>query len=146
MRRIFADANVLIAGAGSRSGASRAVLMLAEVGLFKLVVCRQVLDEAERNIRKKLPNALKAFAELMAVLTLEIIQDPDPVVWQDWQDIIEAKDAPMLAAAAAAQVDRLLTVNTKDFTAEVATQSGLVIQTSAQFIVELRDLVTTEET
>ncbi len=144
MRRVFADANVLIAGAGSRSGASRAVLMLAEVGLFKLVVCRQVLDEAERNIRHKLPNALKVFAELMAVLALEIIEDPEPSAWQDWQDVIEMKDAPILAAAVSAQVDRLLTLNTKDFTAEVAAQSGLVIQTPAQFIVELRDLVTTE--
>jgi predicted nucleic acid-binding protein len=144
MRRVFADANVLIAGAGSRSGASQAVLMLAEVGLFKLVVCRQVLDEAERNIRHKLPNALKVFAELMAVLALEIIEDPEPAAWQEWQDVIETKDAPILAAAVSAQVDRLLTLNTKDFTAEVAAQSGLVIQTPAQFIVELRDIVTTE--
>lgn len=44
MRRGFADANVLIAGAGSPSGASRAVLTMAEIGLFRLVVCRQVLD------------------------------------------------------------------------------------------------------
>lgn len=144
MRRIFADANVLIAGAGSRSGASRAVLMLAEVGLFKLVVCRQVLDESERNIRHKLPNALKVFAELMVVLNLEIVEDPEPTAWQIWQDVIETKDAPILAAAVLAQVDRLLTLNTKDFTSEVATQSGLIIQTPAQFIMELHDLVMTE--
>ena len=55
MRRIFADANVLIAGADSRSGASNALLRLAEVGIFRLVVSRQVLDEAERNVREKLP-------------------------------------------------------------------------------------------
>ncbi len=118
--------------------------MLAEVGLFKLVVCRQVLDEAERNIRHKLPNALKVFAELMVVLNLEIVEDPEPVAWQNLQDIIEAKDAPILATAVSAQVDRLLTLNTKDFTAEVAAQSGLVVQTPAQFIAELRDLVTAE--
>jgi predicted nucleic acid-binding protein len=56
MRRLFVDANILIAGADSRSGASNAVLQLAEVGLFHLAVCRQVLDEAERNLRKKLPH------------------------------------------------------------------------------------------
>lgn len=144
MRRVFVDANVLIAGADSRSGASRAVLMLAEVGLFKLVVCYQVLDEAERNIRKKLPKALKLFAELMAVLDLEIMEDPEPADWQRWQNIIEAKDAPILAAAVAAQVDRFLTLNTRDFTPEVAAQSGLVIQTPAQFITDIRDLVTAE--
>ncbi len=39
LRKIFVDANVLVAGADSRSGASHAVLALAEVGLFKLVTC-----------------------------------------------------------------------------------------------------------
>ena len=144
MRRVFIDANVLIAGADSRSGASRAILMLAEVGLFRLVVSRQILDEAERNIRQKLPGALKVFTELMAVLNLGILGDPEPVVWHKWAAIIEPKDAPILAAAAAAQVDRFLTLNTKDFTPEVAGQSGLVIQTPAQFITDLRGLITSE--
>ena len=144
MRRVFIDANVLIAGADSRSGASRAILMLAEVGLFRLVVSRQILDEAERNIRQKLPGALKVFTELMAVLNLEILGDPEPVVRHKWAAIIEPKDAPILAAAVAAQVDRFLTLNTKDFTPEVAGQSGLVIQTPAQFITDLRGLITSE--
>ena len=76
MRRIFADANVLIAGADSRSGASNALLRLAEVGLFRLVVSRQVLDEAERNIRKKLPRALPNFAALQAQLPMKIVPRP----------------------------------------------------------------------
>ena len=41
MRRIFADSSLLIAGCGSRTGASRAVLTMAEIGLFKLVVSGQ---------------------------------------------------------------------------------------------------------
>lgn len=143
MRRVFVDANVLIAGADSRSGASRAVLMLAEVGLFKLVVCRQVLDETERNIRKKLPHALRLFVELMAALDLEIVADPEPAEYERYYDIIEAKDAPVLAAAVIARVDHMLTLNSKDFTPAVADQSGR-IQTPAQFITDLRDLVTTQ--
>lgn len=144
MLRVFADANVLIAGADSRSGASHAVLMLAEVGLFRLVVCRQVLDETERNIRKKLPHALRLFVELMAALDLEIVADPEPVEYERYYDIIEAKDAPILAAAVIARVDRLLSLNSKDFTPSVAAQSGLRIQTPAQFITDLRDLITTQ--
>ena len=83
--RIFADANVLIAGADSRSGASRAVLLMAEIGLFTLVVSRQVLDEAERNIRQKLPRALPNFADQMVHLNLEILADPpleDAAKWE----------------------------------------------------------------
>jgi hypothetical protein len=34
--RVFADASVLVAGAGSRTGASRAVLVMAEIGLYWL--------------------------------------------------------------------------------------------------------------
>lgn len=142
MRRIFADANVLIAGADSRSGASRAVLMLAETGLFRLVVCPQVLDEAERNLRRKLPQALPIFSEMMAVLNLEIVPDPSPAAFARWLPIIEAKDALILAAAVQSNADRFLTLNTKDFTPQVAAQTGLHIQTPAQFIETLRDLIT----
>jgi len=48
MRRIFADSSVLIAGCGSRTGASRAVLRMAEIGLFKLLVSEEVLEECKR--------------------------------------------------------------------------------------------------
>ncbi|MBK8050848.1 MAG: PIN domain-containing protein [Anaerolineales bacterium] len=134
MRRVFVDANVLMAGADSRSGASHVVLRLAEAGLFRLVVCRQVLDEAERNLRKKLPRALPAFAALLAELPLEIVADPDDESCQQWAGVIERKDTPILAAAVDAQVDRLITLNTRDFTPAVAKASGLRIQTPGRGI------------
>jgi predicted nucleic acid-binding protein len=142
MRRVFADANVLIAGSDSRSGASRAVLTLAEVGLFRLVVCPQVLTESERNLRHKLPHALPIFTEIMAGLDLEIVPDPAPDAYHRWLDMIEAKDAPILEAAVQAAVDRFLTLNTKDFAPPVAAQTGLLIQTPGQFIMDMRDLIT----
>lgn len=144
MRRVFVDANVLIAGTDSQSGASNAVLKLAEVGLFQLVVCTQVLDEAERNLRKKLPRALPNFAAQMARLHLEILPDPTPEQVKPWQDIIETKDAPILCAAVVSHADRFITLNTKDFTPSVAEQSGLTIQTPAEFIEEIRRLVAGE--
>ena len=139
--RIFADANVLIAGADSRSGASRAVLLIAEIGLFTLVVSRQVLDEAERNIRAKLPRALPNFAEQMAYINLEILDDPTLEESARWEAIIEAKDAPILAAAVMANVDRILSLNAKDFTSEVAEKCGIPIQTPAQFIEDIRNII-----
>lgn len=144
MRRVFVDANVLIAGTDSQSGASNAVLKLAEVGLFQLVVCTQVLDEAERNLRRKLPRALPNFAAQMASLRLEILPDPTPEQVKPWQDIIEAKDASILCAAVASRVDRFITMNTKGFTPAVADQSGVTIQTPAEFVEEIRRLVTSE--
>jgi len=140
---IFVDANVLIAGAGSRTGASRAVLMMAEIGLIRLVVSAQVLLEAERNIRKKIPQALPIFTELMAQIQLQIVPDPPLAEITRWTTIIEAKDAPILAAAVLSSADRLLTLDTKDFTAEVARQSRLIIQTPAEFVQRIREIVQT---
>ena len=142
MRRVFVDANVLIAGADSTSGASNAVLKLAEVGIFQLVVSRQVLDEAERNLRKKLPRALPNFATQMARLRFEIVPDPALEEVTPWVGIIHPSNAPILCAAVMAGVDRFLTLNTRHFTPEVVTQSGLLISIPAQLMAELRDLVT----
>ena len=141
MRRIFADSSVLIAGCGSRTGASRAVLTMAEIGLFKLVVSEQVVEEYDRNLRKKIPAALPIFTELLATINPEIQPDPSLEESSRWAGIIEAKDTPILAAAVLSKVDRLLSLNTKDFTAEVAAQSGLSIQTSAEFVREIREIV-----
>jgi predicted nucleic acid-binding protein len=141
MLRVFADSSVLIAGAGSRSGASRAVLIMAEIGLFKLIVSRQVLTECERNLRKKLPAALPILAELLAVIDPEIQPDPPLAEIACWEKFIEPKDAPILAAALQAKSNRLLTLNTRDFTPEVAAQSGLTIQTPGQFVQTIRQII-----
>lgn len=144
MRKVFADSSILIAGAASRTGASRAVLTMAEIGLFKLVVSEQVLEECQRNLNKKLPAALPIFAQLLAAIDPAIQPNPPIAELARWTAIIEAKDAPILAAAALAKVDRLLSLNTKDFTPEVATQSGLTIQTPAEFVREIRQIVERE--
>lgn len=144
MRRVFCDANVLIAGAASRSGASRAVIITAEAGLFQMVVSRQVLDEAERNVRRKLPHSLPVLADILGHVRLEIVDDPSPQSFARWFDCIEEKDAPIVEAAVVAEVDYLLTLNSRDFTPAVADRSGLTIWTPAQFVERLREIVTEE--
>lgn len=138
---VFVDANVLIAGSASRSGASRAILALAEIGMMQLVVSRQVLDETERNIRLKLPQMLPVLAELLSHLSLQIVDDPEQAAFQRWLSIIEAKDAPILQSAISASVTYFLTLNTKDFTPAVAAASGLTIQTPAEFIRDIHDII-----
>lgn len=142
MRRVFFDANVLIAGAASHSGASRATMMMAEAGLFHTIVSRQVLDEAERNLRRKLPNGLPVLAEILGYVHLEIVDDPSPQSFARWLDCIEAKDAPIVEAAVSANVDYLLTLNSRDFTSRVVARSGLAILAPAQFVEHLREIVT----
>ncbi|MDD1429060.1 PIN domain-containing protein [Dolichospermum sp. ST_sed9] len=141
MRKVFADSSIMIAGAASRTGASRAVLTMAEIGLFELVISEQVLLECERNLAKKLPDALPIFAQLIAAINPEILPNPTLEESNRWIDIIEAKDAPILAAAVLGKIDRLLSLNTKDFTTKVGIKSQLIIQTPAEFVREIREIV-----
>jgi predicted nucleic acid-binding protein len=141
MLSVFADSSVLIAGAGSKSGASRAVLVTAEIGLFKLILSRQVLDECERNLRKKLPRGLPILAELLASIDPEIVPDPPAEESAYWEALIAPKDAPILAAAHLASADRLLTLDRQDFAIDLAGKSNLVILTPAEFVQEIRAII-----
>jgi predicted nucleic acid-binding protein len=141
IKSVFADANILIAAAASRTGASHAILSLAEMGMIKLIVSRQVLDEAERNLRHKLPDGLPILAEWLTYINPTILPDPQPDEFERWFSLIEEKDAPILETAVQASVDYLVTLNTKDFTAEVAARTGLVILAPAEFIQNVRHVL-----
>ncbi|CUS03723.2 conserved protein of unknown function [Candidatus Promineifilum breve] len=140
--RLFFDANVIIAGSMSRGGASRALMMLAEAGMFRMVVSRQVLDEVERNLRNKLPQALPLMTELLGHIAPEIVDDPAEEAFERWLAHIEAKDAPILEAAIRAGVNYLVTLNSRDFTPQVASLSSLSIVSPSEMIERLRAIVT----
>lgn len=63
---IFFDANVLIAGLFSQSGASFLLLQLCELGLLKGFTCKQAIDECREAIRAKLPEAEPIFEKIIA--------------------------------------------------------------------------------
>ena len=144
MRKIFLDSSVVIAACGSRNGASHAVIVMAEIGLFKAVISEQVVIECDRNINKKLPAALPILKQILNIINPEIVPDPSTTESSQWESIIEPKDVPILAAALSAKDDRLLSLNTKDFTSFVAAQSGLTIQTPSEFIQEIRFIISQE--
>ncbi len=55
---IFLDSSALIAGVISSTGASRALLLLAEAEIITLTVSEQVIVESERSLSRKVPQAL----------------------------------------------------------------------------------------
>ena len=140
--RLFFDANVIIAGSMSRGGASRALMMLAEAGMFHMVVSRQILDEVERNLRNKLPQALPVMTDLLGHIRPDIVDDPPAPAFERWLTHIEAKDAPIVEAAVRAEVNYLVTLNSRDFTSQVAALSGLIIVSPGEMIARIRELVT----
>lgn len=115
---------------------------MAEIGLFKLLLSDQILVECKRNLLKKLSKALPVFEQIIKNIDPEILPDPSFAESSLYFNIIEAKDAPILAAALLAKVDRLLSLNTKDFTKEVSVQTAITIQTPSEFIQEIREVIT----
>ena len=61
MIRAFLDSSVLIAASYSPAGASREIIRLAIPGAIILVTSDLVLEEVERNLAGKAPEALPAF-------------------------------------------------------------------------------------
>jgi predicted nucleic acid-binding protein len=140
--RVFLDASVLFAAAASATGASRAIIVLAEIGLIRVVISPKVLEEAERNLSRKAPRALPFYRQIIASLDLEMVNEPTPGKVAECAEVIEAKDAPILAAAMEAKPARLVTLNTKDFAVpEVIAFSKLTIQTPGEFMQEIRGVL-----
>lgn len=137
--RLFLDASVILAGIGSRTGASHIVLVLAEIGLLDAVVSPYVVEEVSRNVTKLSSQAVPRFQALLQNMQWEMTSDPDDEAVKLWLPLIRAKDAPVLAAAVQAQVLGLVTLDAKDFlrNPEVAIKSGLRILTPGAL---LRDI------
>jgi predicted nucleic acid-binding protein len=106
--RVFLDTSALIAGVVSASGAAREVLRLGEARVIDLVISRQVLTEADRNISSKLPSVLADYRMLLEHLALQIVEDPSAEGVREAAGVIHHKDAPILAAARQAEVDYLV--------------------------------------
>lgn len=112
--RIFCDADVLIAGAASTTGASHILLQLSDLTLVDCLTSAQAVEEAERNILAKMPTALPAF-RLILKAALEVVPSPPPAVLRACVGRAHAKDVAILAAAISAGANFLATFNTRRF-------------------------------
>jgi len=112
--RIFCDADVLIAGAASTTGASHILLQLSELTLLECLASPHVIEEAERNLIAKLPEALSPFR---LIVQAAVRVSPSAPVWlaRNLTGQAHSKDLPVLAAAISGRADFLATFNTRDF-------------------------------
>jgi len=131
MIRVFLDTSVLFSASYSKTGSSRDLLREAIRGNLKIVVSRYVLEEAERNLAQKAPDALPAFRELLTLVAAVVTEKPALEELKRAATYIDLKDAPIVAAAAKAKVDYLVTWDRKHFIDDpkVAERSGLAIIT-----------------
>lgn len=141
LMKIFLDSSVLIAAAGSKTGASALVLGYCRQQKIQGYISDYVLAEAKRNVWKKFPVAarerLKQFllkANLQVVKTM--LSEKDITTASQY---IHEKDAPILALAKNLEVDTLLSLD-KHFFAPEAFEYAKPIQ-----IMRPGDFVMTQE-
>lgn len=115
------DADVIIAGLFSTTGASHAVLVLAEIGLLRTVVPEAVASEVRRNLNDKLPGALPAFDSLLKAAFVTVYR-PAAADLRSAKPLSHSKDAPVMAAALGSGSTVLVTHNTRHFKSTATVQ------------------------
>ncbi len=115
--RIFLDSNVILSGLFSDKGAPRVILDILCLGLPALSgsTGQYNLIEIERNLKKKMPDALLLYNEYLPVLNLEIITLPSSERIKSLAGRIADKDVPVLASTTKGKADYLITGDKKDF-------------------------------
>ncbi len=113
--RVFFDADVLIAGAASSTGASHLLLRVSELGLIEGLTCSQAVREADRNLQSKLPAALPAFRAILAAAEIGVVSDAHGRSLDGLQGFAHQDDLPILAAALEAGSDYLTTFNVRHY-------------------------------
>lgn len=111
---VCVDADVLIAGLLSRTGASHAILVLGELGLVRLVLPEAAVDEVRRNLAAKLPEAAPIFEEFLRAVPVQIHRPTSRDRGRATQ-LADVKDVPILAAAMGAGARLLVTHNIRHF-------------------------------
>lgn len=135
--RVFIDADVLFAGVASPSqyGASLTILRMAEITLVEAITIQQVIDETDRNLKNKLPQALPAF-QLIRQRSLILASNPLLSELKPYQNAADAKDLPILVAALRESCPWLVTFNIRHFQPGVPEVNVL---RPGEFILQVRD-------
>ncbi len=116
--KVFLDANVFFAAAGSPTGGSAFVLELAKKKKIRAISGAHALAEAERNLKKKLDEKALDRHYQNLLEAKPIIQDIDRVplgVATALEQLLPRKDVPILLGAMLSDANFLITLDRKDF-------------------------------
>ena len=135
--RPFLDTNVLFSGLSGSTSPPAAILDRHIEGEIVIVVSRFVLDELDGVIRRKQPAILGKLATLLADTPPDVVADPTGDEVRAAKRCINAKDAPILAAAIKGDASCVVSGNTRHFNQDVATCAGVAIFTPAAYLATL---------
>ncbi len=131
--KVFLDSSVIIAGLASKKGGSYEVLVLAELNIITPCICENVVGEVFRNVQKKLPGSMAHIYALFKRLSFQLI-DPVEKDLEKAKELINEKDAPILAAAITGKVDWLLSLDKHFLKANVKDMVGFKICAPGDFL------------
>jgi len=128
--RIFLDSNVILSGLISWRGAPRLILDILSLDLPALagLTGRYNLIEIERNIGKKMPEALPVYRRFLPKLKLEIISVPAPEELAPLRGAVGDKDLPVLVSVVDGQADYFVTGD-KDLISQIGQKGGFPFKT-----------------
>ncbi|MBI5101943.1 MAG: PIN domain-containing protein [Nitrospirae bacterium] len=135
--KVFLDSNVLLSGVFSDKGAPRIILDLLALHLPMLAGAtgRYNILEVERNLKKKMPQAVPIYNRYLTMLGLEIVALPSTETVAAMTGVIADKDIPVLASAYACHADYLVTGDKKDFAGlKTAGSPDIRIVSPAEFV------------
>ncbi len=138
-RRVFLDASVLIAAAGSPSGGSALVIEVCKGQHYAAICSQRVLLEAQVNIRSKLPDeAMARFYQLLATLSPMLVRPVTAAEEARYTAWVAPKDAHVIAAAQGG-ADYLLSLDRKHLVNDHVRSAGLPFQvlTPGEFIQQI---------
>jgi len=133
--KVFLDSSVIIAGLASVTGGSHEILALAELKLIIPFISEDVVSEVLRNVQKKLPYSLPHFYTLFKTPPFKII-DATEKDMEYAKTLINEKDAPILAAAIAGQVEWLLSLDKHFLTADLQGKVSFNVGSPKDFLLE----------
>lgn len=111
---VFFDADAIIAGSASKTGAASVLLQLAEFKLINGITSEKVIEECQRNISQKLPDAIGVFNEIITN-SLTIIENASGEACQSYKGMADDNDLIILTTAINFETKYFVTFNVKHF-------------------------------
>ncbi|MEW6047162.1 MAG: PIN domain-containing protein [Bacillota bacterium] len=147
MKRVFLDASCWVAAAGSSTGGSTLILMLARAGRVRVVATRRVLKEAEHNIRTKMgEESLLRYYRLLGSVEVELVPPVTPEEEAEWSGLVAPKDAHVLAGAAKARADVLISLDRRHIVTERVREGfPIPVQDTREFLRGMTEKADTQQ-